>query len=672
MTSPEGGSSSRKRPLLGGAEKSGSPSKKGKNGGSVNGMRSPMAGPAVAAVSAPAASASDVGASPVGTALLDLHRLLHALEDRGPTSSASDNIARLAQAEMLWRRVAPWLNERDPSQAAKIEERMRAADKLVPAEMRPAAAAAASAGSNDLVQRIFFDSSKAEESKGSQSKRKSTRKSEAGAAVASSSSGRGESRGGARTPSVSKVPSAPPPTPLQDLQEEQRDQMESAIRQMAATLKTQTQSIHSQLQSQTQELGELEDVAEDNVAQVTQVAGDVKDQVKRNWSRAFGRWGMLIMIVAAFLFCLITIKMVPKRVVVPPSAPEATDEFCRVLPDGKRECLAPSAYAEKTDLEPGLADTEAESDGGATAISEEEEDAKEPQEECVLDMNGECVADVKESDEVNNEADAVAPEDVVGVPMYKGTPFAKTDLRRAAASGENELLSGYLGVMPDWVDSADTNGWTALHMAARAGQGEAIRILLDAGADRYLETDSGKIAVEIVEEEYGEDHPAVETLAEYEEEEYDDEEDDENYDEEEGDWDSDDEEEEGEYDYDDEDEELEGDELEEEEGEGAREEGGDPGYTLDDLHDAAGSGDAEQVRSILEYNPELVNVADENRWTPIHVAASRGHVECVEALLEYGADTDAVNNFDETALDTAVNELGEDHPIAKVLRGGDE
>jgi len=63
--------------------------------------------------------------------------------------------------------------------------------------------------------------------------------------------------------------------------------------------------------------------------------------------------------------------------------------------------------------------------------------------------------------------------------------------------------------------------------------------------------------------------------------------------------------------------------------------------TIDDLFDAARSGNAEQVREILERSPESAVARDSDGATPLHYAAEIGHGTIAALLLDAGADINA-------------------------------
>jgi type VI protein secretion system component VasF len=83
---------------------------------------------------------------------------------------------------------------------------------------------------------------------------------------------------------------------------------------MAKQMKEATQGIHHKIQQQTtQTLSELEDVAEQNVQDVAKVAQNVQHHNAQRWKSQWGTWTMLLAIVGAFCFCLLTIFTIPKQ-----------------------------------------------------------------------------------------------------------------------------------------------------------------------------------------------------------------------------------------------------------------------------------------------------------------------------------------------------------------------
>ena len=84
-----------------------------------------------------------------------------------------------------------------------------------------------------------------------------------------------------------------------------------------------------------------------------------------------------------------------------------------------------------------------------------------------------------------------------------------------------------------------------------------------------------------------------------------------------------------------------------------------------DLHKAAQSGNADEVRTVLEADPELVSSIDINTNTPLHLAVVSHHENIVKLLLAYNADVNAKDKSGETPLDLAAER--DQTNIAKVL-----
>ena len=74
---------------------------------------------------------------------------------------------------------------------------------------------------------------------------------------------------------------------------------------------------------------------------------------------------------------------------------------------------------------------------------------------------------------------------------------------------------------------------------------------------------------------------------------------------------------------------------------------------MNDLHQAAISGDADAVSAILAEDPYRVTRRQEAKVTPLHLAAAEGHAEVVELLLRASAAPDAKDYGGSTPLHAA-------------------
>ncbi|OEU07203.1 hypothetical protein FRACYDRAFT_251536 [Fragilariopsis cylindrus CCMP1102] len=98
-----------------------------------------------------------------------------------------------------------------------------------------------------------------------------------------------------------------------ELQESQREQMEEAISIMACQMKEATKGIQSTIQKQTEStLDQLEDVAEQNMMDVSEVAQNVKQHHVTQSNSNWGSWTTIILLVGIFVFTFLTIFTIPK------------------------------------------------------------------------------------------------------------------------------------------------------------------------------------------------------------------------------------------------------------------------------------------------------------------------------------------------------------------------
>ncbi|MHB9146860.1 MAG: ankyrin repeat domain-containing protein [Candidatus Amoebophilus sp.] len=75
------------------------------------------------------------------------------------------------------------------------------------------------------------------------------------------------------------------------------------------------------------------------------------------------------------------------------------------------------------------------------------------------------------------------------------------------------------------------------------------------------------------------------------------------------------------------------------------------------LHQAAGKGDLEEARRLLEQGVD-VNTRNKEEYTPLHTAALNGQAELSELLIENGADVQARNAYGNRPIDVVFSEKG--------------
>jgi glyoxylase-like metal-dependent hydrolase (beta-lactamase superfamily II) len=85
-----------------------------------------------------------------------------------------------------------------------------------------------------------------------------------------------------------------------------------------------------------------------------------------------------------------------------------------------------------------------------------------------------------------------------------------------------------------------------------------------------------------------------------------------------------------------------------------------------DIIRAINQGDLEQVKTLLEKNPELLNIKDNNGSTLLHHAVNKGHKEIVELLIAKRADINAKNGMGYTPLDWIID--GGNSEIVELLK----
>jgi ankyrin repeat protein len=83
------------------------------------------------------------------------------------------------------------------------------------------------------------------------------------------------------------------------------------------------------------------------------------------------------------------------------------------------------------------------------------------------------------------------------------------------------------------------------------------------------------------------------------------------------------------------------------------------------VHQAALDGDTAKLNELIQARPQLVNVADYDKNTPLLLAAMHGHADAVALVLDDGANVNAINTAGMTALHLAAKQGFTD--VVKVL-----
>ena len=535
--------------------------------------------------------------------LVEIKRLLHAMNTSDNSSSSWNALLMRADLlQVLWQKVSPAL------QAAQDPQWQTSQQQVTAACQRAQQQAAAQEGHpvDATIRRVFEPAS---------------------AVVASVPvTSPAPAAAPAATAPAAAAPAAPrtaaPPVNIADMQKEQRAQMEQAIATMAEQMKHETARIHSTLQHQTQNLTELEQVATDQVDQVTAVAKDVQEHVASNWTRTVSTWTMIFLLVGVFAFTLATIVMVPKRNCL--FCRETADQlFCRVLPNGQRECLDLASTTTKTDEEEQAVPASAGRKPTAVPASPKTE------KNCELDVHGNCLPPKATGMDVFAQA---VDANVDNIPLLNGKPFSPSDFRKAAATGLVDILESMLRQLQatdkmDWINSPDSNGWTALHLAARAGRTAVLQVLLEQEAcEAQAMTKTGRTALDVAVGKFGRNHPAVILLAQYVEEKEDDEEED-----------------------------------------PKQNKASMEPFTVADLHAAAQAGNTALLERMLDERPEWINAQDQNGWGAIHQATRANKIDAVLLLFKKKCDMLLETNSGHTPMKLAFEQHGPDSPVTNFL-----
>ena len=629
---------------------------------------------------------------------IELQRVLHVMEQDNHRSSnqtpASWYQARTDYCRSLFQKLRSFSgNQRSSLPIDALHERVMKSCQR--SDHMKASLSSNSKDSNDMIRRLLFSSTNDQTKKYA----KSTCAEEASEELVDHEEARN-----LRTATKDEHNTAA--VSPEDLQEQQREQMEEAIRQMASQMKEETTRIHQTLRSQTANLNELENVTTENVEAVTEVAQDVTEHVRQGWSRSAGTWTLLFIIIGVFCLMLVTILMAPKRRDAPclflcgesptrrPDQVVWSDEkFCRRLHGGSQECISGDSGQMSQKGTERVNEFDRPSPTGTNTAS------------CQLSVDGECedsighdVHDLLDHDSIghdvqdlldhfldeniqndgetayekdNFEEDAMETKPVVDWPKDDPVQSTREDVRSAKQKRDYYYSNGVL----------DKDG-------EQRRQGQRDDQVKDFAADGHdddeitegqpANTDGGG---DVMEQEHTFDHNKE--IGHLEQEidrvDFDDNNDSGGDVEEREEWDE--EEQEEEEDDDDLEEEAEDREEEEEEKDDAKQtvEASSSGdvevplfrstpFSPQDVRHAAEVGDLESLAGYLEIRPDWGEQDDSNGWTAWHLAARAGNLETISILKSNLGGVSAWKTVDgRTALDVAIRKWGSDHPVAHEL-----
>lgn len=100
-----------------------------------------------------------------------------------------------------------------------------------------------------------------------------------------------------------------------ELQKQQQQLLEEELSSMATRLKSSTLAMNATLQSQTKELGDMEELAQTNLDQVADTTQKVEDRLarKRGWKKRLATWSLIGTIIGMWVLCFMVMKTLPKR-----------------------------------------------------------------------------------------------------------------------------------------------------------------------------------------------------------------------------------------------------------------------------------------------------------------------------------------------------------------------
>eukprot|EP00588_Corethron_pennatum_P025845 CAMPEP_0194311620 /NCGR_PEP_ID=MMETSP0171-20130528/8538_1 /TAXON_ID=218684 /ORGANISM="Corethron pennatum, Strain L29A3" /LENGTH=1210 /DNA_ID=CAMNT_0039065755 /DNA_START=35 /DNA_END=3667 /DNA_ORIENTATION=+ len=223
----------------------------------------------------------------------------------------------------------------------------------------------------------------------------------------------------------------------------------------------------------------------------------------------------------------------------------------------------------------------------------------------------------------------------------------------AAAYNNLEELRAMISSSPNLLFEQDSNGWGAIHEAAKVGNNDAVSMLLVLGVDLTQRTISGESVLDIAVKVHGDAHPIVGMLKATMPSLH-------NVD--------------ATSSSSGEDKSIRSEKTPPVNLAGTKSSSSEstaPGNNKLDFSpvalDAAANGDDKLLSKLLEETPLLLDLQDDHGWSPLHEAAKMGHEHIVSLLFDFKADTELKIISGETAMDVAIISWGADHPVVALF-----
>ena len=100
-----------------------------------------------------------------------------------------------------------------------------------------------------------------------------------------------------------------------EFQKQQQHLLEEELSSLAARLKSSTLAMNATLQTQTHDLEDMEQLAQNNLDSVSSTTQKVENRLKskKGWKKRFATWSLIGSVVGMFVFCFLVMRTVPKR-----------------------------------------------------------------------------------------------------------------------------------------------------------------------------------------------------------------------------------------------------------------------------------------------------------------------------------------------------------------------